>query len=128
MATATRTQFSPMPRFRGRTEIRVLDNPLASQDAALARAVERTLREVLEGEDLGTLEVRFRVCRELSEGIRFICKVENPPMAEMSQRERLPVRWWSPLMETAQDFRVALQEALEVRRERSRALDLSASF
>jgi hypothetical protein len=117
-----------MPRGRGRTEIRVLDNPLASQDATLARAVDATLHDMLQGEDLGLLEVRFRVCRELSEGLRFICKLENPPVAEISERPRLSVRWWSPLMETAQDFRAALQEALELRRERSRAFELPHSF
>jgi hypothetical protein len=88
--------------------------------------VEATLHDVLDAEDLGVLEVRFRVCREAEEGLRFICKVENPPVAEISEKPRLPLRWWSPLMESVQDLRSALQEALQVRRERSRAMELAA--
>src|SRR5512134_2538137 len=117
MATATRTP-RPTPRIHARTDVNVLDNPLAEQDPALAAAVESTLVEVLGTEGLGEVEVRFRVCREPDEGLRFICKVENPPVPEFELRQRLPWRWWSPLMETAQDFRAALQEALQVRRER----------
>jgi hypothetical protein len=126
MATATRTPLRATPRGRPRTDIRVLDNPLTSQDAALARAVETTLHDVLDAEDLGVLEVRFRVCRELPEGLRFICKVENPPLPDIEHRQRLPLRWWSPLMETVQDFRAALQEAIQVRRERAHMTSLPA--
>jgi hypothetical protein len=122
MATASRIS-TVTPR---RTAIHVLDNPLASQDPSLARAVEATLHDVLDAEDLGVLEVRFRVCREADEGLRFICKVENPPVAEIVERPRLPLRWWSPLMDSVQDLRSALQDALQVRRERTRALELAA--
>jgi hypothetical protein len=126
MATATRTHLRPTPRIRVRTEIHVLDNPLAGQDPALAAAVESTLGELLGGEELGQVEVRLRICRELDEGgLRFICKIENPPEPDFEQRRRLPWRWWSPLMETAQDFRSALQEALQLRRERLQALEYS---
>ncbi len=118
MATTTRRRLRATPRTRALTEIHVLDNPLAAQDPALARAAEATLHEVLEDEDLGPIEVRFRVCRELDEGLRFICKVENPPLPDIVQRRLVPLRWWSPLMETAQDFRAALLEAMEVRRGR----------
>ena len=118
MATASRTTPDVTPR-RERTAIQVLDNPLAEQDASLARAVEATLHDVLDPENLGLLEVRFRVCREADEGLRFICKVENPPVAEIAERPTVPLRWWSPLMESVQDLRSALQEALQVRRERT---------
>jgi hypothetical protein len=118
MATTTRRRLQATPSTRGLTEIHVLDNPLAVQDPALARAAEATLREVLEAEDLGPIEVRFRVCRELDEGMRFICKVENPPLPDVAPRSPLQLRWWSPLMETAQDFRAALTEAMENRRQR----------
>jgi hypothetical protein len=124
MATATRTHLRPTPRIRVRTDIHVLDNPLSAQDPALAAAVESTLKELLGPESLGELEVRFRVCQELNEGLRFICKVENPPLSDFEQRRRLPWRWWSPLMETAQDFRTALQEALQVRRDRLTAFQV----
>ena len=125
MATASRTISTVAPP-RERTAIQVLDNPLASHDASLARAVEATLHDVLDPEDLGLVEVRFRVCRESDEGLRFICKVENPPVAEIAERPRLLLRWWSPLMESVQDLRSALQEALQVRRERARAFELAA--
>jgi hypothetical protein len=118
MATASRTMSHVAPR-RERTAIQVLDNPLASQDASLAKAVEATLHDVLDPEDLGLVEVRFRVCQEAEAGLRFICKVENPPVAEIAERQSLPLRWWSPLMESVQDLRSALQEALQVRRERT---------
>lgn len=124
MATASRTMSTVTPR-RERTAIQVLDNPLALEDASLARAVEAALHDVLGPEDLGLLEVRIRVCREADEGLRFICKVENPPVAEIVERPRLPMRWWSPLMESVQDLRSALQEALQVRRERTRILELA---
>lgn len=123
MATATRTTLRATPPSRTRTEIRILDNPLAAQDPSLARDVEAILQDVLASEDVGVLEVRFRVCRELTEGLRFICKVENPPVPDLGlQRQCAPWRWWSPLMETAQDFRAALQDGVQVRRERVAAL------
>ena len=117
MATATATSLRTPVRPRLQSDIQVLANPLPQQDAALARAVEETLFELLGPEALGRLEVRFRVCRELSEGLRFICKIENPPVSGL-EPYRMPWRWWSPLMETAQDFRTALLEALIVRRAR----------
>ena len=127
MATATRTEARPVPRHKARTLINVLDNPLKAQDPALGRAVEGILRDVLEGEDLGTVDVRFRVCQEPEDGLRFICKVENPPVADDIPQRRVPVRWWSPLMETAQDFRSALLDAIHVRRERMLASELNFS-
>jgi hypothetical protein len=127
MATATRSALRPTPRGYARTQLNVLDNPLRGQDPALARALEDILRDVLEDEDLGTVEVRFRVCREAEEGLRFICKVENPPFADDLPPRRIPLRWWSPLMETARDFRSALLEAMDVRRERLQAKELTLS-
>ena len=124
MATATRTSLRAAPRAHARTHIHVIDNPLASQDAHLARSVEAALHDVLGDEDLGVVEVRFRVCRELDEGLRFICKVENPPEPDVFNSPRLPLRWWSPLMETARDFRSALMEAMEVRRERMLTMEV----
>lgn len=125
MATATRTALRPtMPRGHARTEVNLLDNPLRGQDPSLARAVESILRDVLQGEDLGTVDVRFRVCREPEEGLRFICKVENPPFADDLPARRVPLRWWSPLMETAQDFRAALTDAMDVRRQRLASQEL----
>src|SRR4029453_12673108 len=66
MATASRT-ISTVKSRRERTAIQVLDTPLAQQDASLAKAVEATLHDVLGPEELGVLEVRFRVCRESEE-------------------------------------------------------------
>lgn len=128
MATATRTSLRAEPRAHARTQINLLENPLASQDAGLARAVEAALHDVLGDADLGVVDVRIRVCRELDEGLRFICKVENPPAPDVFNAPRLPWRWWSPLMETARDFRTALMEAIEVRRERLLSLEMPTSY
>jgi hypothetical protein len=117
MATATRTTPSAPAAGSVQTVVQVLSNPLTSQDPALARAVESTLQEILGTEALGSLEVRFKVCQDDS-GVRFICKVENPPAHDMDATARTQWRWWSPLMETLQDFRGALQEAVKIRRER----------
>src|SRR5688500_1242930 len=100
-----------------RTEIQIVENPIVAQDPQLGRAVEEEVREVLSSQDLGHLEVRFRVCRDEPEGMKFICKVENPLTVPGDGRP-LAWRWWSPLLETAQDFRKALEEALEVRQQR----------
>jgi hypothetical protein len=61
--------------------------------------------------------VRFRVCRDEAEGLKFICKVESPAPADLHQ-DGSQWRWWSPLMETAADFRAALLEAIDIRRQR----------
>jgi hypothetical protein len=97
--------------------VSIVENPLLAQDAALARAVEEEARDILGGHELGRLEVRFRVCQDLRDGLKFICKVESPAPADL-YREGSQWRWWSPLMETAQDFRAALLDALEMRRQR----------
>jgi len=118
MATATRTTPKLAPRSGSPTIIQVLSNPLATQDPALARAVESALLEVLAPEDLGSVEVRFRVCEDFDDGVRFICKVENPPANVLDPSTCQQWRWWSPLMESLQDFRAALQDAVQLRRER----------
>ena len=122
MATVTsipsvRARLSTAVQAKAPSLIQITANPLADQDPALAHAVEATARELLSGDFSATLVVRFRVCQDLAEGLRFICKIESPPVRDVDG-EPTPWRWWSPLMETAQDFRAALTEALEVRRER----------
>ena len=97
--------------------VSIVENPLVAQDRALARAVEEEARDILGGYELGCLEVRFRVCQDRRDGLKFICKVESPAPADL-HRESAQWRWWSPLMETAQDFRAALLDALEIRRQR----------
>lgn len=108
------------PVFPGRDNrsdrIEILANPIAAEDPRLARAVELEVRRQLRHEDVGPVEVRFRVCRDDGEGLRFICKVENPPSD--GEDGRLQWRWWSPLMETAEEFRSALEEGLRIRRAR----------
>lgn len=99
------------------TAVAIVDNPLAGQNPALARALEDEARGVLGMLDLGRLDVRFRVCRDEAEGLKFICKVESPAPADLHQ-ESSQWRWWSPLMETAADFRAALLDAVEIRRQR----------
>ena len=43
--------------------------------------------------------------------------VENPPRVD-GDGDTPPWRWWSPLLETAQDFRESLEEGLRIRRHR----------
>ena len=96
--------------------IEVLENPIHRHDAALGAAVESALRSILAGESVGHVNVRFRVCRDEDGGFRFICKVENPPRVDTDLM--MPWRWWSPLLETADDFAAALEDGLRVRRAR----------
>lgn len=101
------------------TEIQVLENPVALQSPQLGRAVEQELRAALQNEGLGTVQVRFRVCRDdEGEGMRFICKVENPPTVDLD-RSASAWRWWSPLLGSAEDLGMALAEGLQVRRQRA---------
>jgi hypothetical protein len=104
-------------RAAGASAVSIVENPLRAQHPALARAIEEEARGLLGGQDLGRLEVRFRVCRDESEGLKFICKVESPAPADL-QQDGVQWRWWSPLMESAQEFRAALIDALEIRRQR----------
>jgi hypothetical protein len=117
VGSRTRTALHSVRDRDGQREpIEIVANPLGSEDPGLARVVEADLRRLLSGEDVGPVEVRFRVCRDETEGLRFICKVENPPFD--GEAARAQWRWWSPLMTTAAEFRSALQEGLRIRRER----------
>jgi|SRR5262249_5291911 len=108
------------PRARGpqvpRGKVFIRENPLATEDPALAQAVERDARHLLKGEDIGLVDVSFHVCRDRAHGLRFICKVEGPPWKR--EGDRVQWRWWSPLMETAEDFHDALVDGLRIRRDR----------
>ncbi len=111
----TRNVAPRVPAFH--TEILILENPIAEHHPELGRAVEDEVREVLHSQDLGTLQVRFRLCEGEVEGTKFICKVENP--ASVPGEGRAPSwRWWSPLLASVEEFRAALEEALEVRQRR----------
>jgi len=112
-----RTALFPVREREGRRErIDILPNPLGSEDPSLARAVEGHIRRLLKDEDVGPVEVRFRVCRDEIDGLQFICKVENPPFD--GEDGHAQWRWWSPLMKTAEDFRSALEDGIRIRRER----------
>jgi hypothetical protein len=112
-----KTALHPVRDREGRREpIDIVANPLRGENPALARAVEADLRRLLSGEEVGPVEVRFRICRDETDGLRFICKVENPPFD--GEAVRAQWRWWSPLMTNAEEFRSALQEGLRIRRER----------
>jgi hypothetical protein len=101
----------------GRSAVTILENPLTAQNPVLAHEVEQDVRGILGAQDLGRVEVRFRVCRGEAEGLKFICKVESPAPVDLHQ-EAAQWRWWSPLMESAQGFRDALRDAIEIRRQR----------
>jgi hypothetical protein len=115
-------KVAPIVVVPDRTEIQIIENPIVAQDPHLGRAVEEEVRQVLATQDLGPVEVRFRVCRDEPEGMRFICKVENP-LAVPAEGRAPAWRWWSPLLQTAEEFRQALEEGLEVRQQR-----LASSF
>ena len=93
------------------SRVEIVENPI------LGAEVEAQVRQALRDEDLGPVQVRFRVCREEAEGLRFICKVENPPRVD-GDGGAPPWRWWSPLLETPAQFRESLEEGLKVRRQR----------
>jgi hypothetical protein len=106
---------TPHPR-EDRSRIEIVENPIHRHDPALGKAVEGELKRLLAEENVGEVRVRFRVCRDESDGFRFICKVENPPCVDTDVM--MPWRWWSPLLETATDFAAALEDGLSVRRAR----------
>ena len=117
--TTSRARLSvAMPRAarEERSRIEILENPLHRHDPALGAAVEEELRRILDGESLGDLNVRFRVCRDDADNFRFICKVENPPRVDTEVM--MPWRWWSPLLETAEEFAAALEDGLRIRNAR----------
>jgi hypothetical protein len=96
--------------------IEIVENPIHRHDAALGAAVEDVVRRVLRDESVGHVNVRFRVCCDETDGFRFICKVENPPSADTDVM--IPWRWWSPLLESAEEFAASLEDGLRVRRAR----------
>lgn len=113
----TRTAlFSAREREERRDRVEIVDNPLAAENPGLARVLEKEIRRILADEAIGAVEVRFRVCRDDADGFKFICKIENPPCSGEDGHGQW--RWWSPMMETADEFRGALEEGLRVRRER----------
>jgi hypothetical protein len=99
------------------TRIEIVENPIAGHDSRLGAEVEEVVQGALHDENLGLVQVRFRVCQDESDGLRFICKVENPPRVD-GDGTAPPWRWWSPLLETAEAFRESLEEGLTIRRQR----------
>ena len=115
MTGRTRSKLAALPGVAFPSRVEIVENPLASHSSSLAAEVEDEVRRALRDEDLGSVQVRFRVCQDDSEGLRFICKVENPPRVD-GEGAAPSWRWWSPLMATAQEFRDSLAEGLRVRR------------
>lgn len=113
-----RARLAALPGVgHGTLRVEIVENPIAGQNPQLAAEVEEEVHRALRDEDLGCVQVRFRVCRDESDGLKFICKVENPPRVD-GDGATPPWRWWSPLLETAQDFRHSLEEGLRIRRHR----------
>lgn len=115
----SRARLSPVTTSRMPSEscrIELLENPIHRHDPGLAVAVEEQLRQILRDEGLGSVSVRFRVCRDDDGEFQFICKVENPPRVDTDVM--VPWRWWSPLLATADEFSAALEDGLRVRRAR----------
>jgi hypothetical protein len=97
------------------SRIEIVENPIPAQNPQLGAEVEDEVHRALRDEDLGAVQVRFRVCRDEADGLKFICKVENPPRID-GDGAAPSWRWWSPLLETAQEFRESLEEGLRIRR------------
>lgn len=97
--------------------IDIVENPIFDRNPRLGAQVEDEVRRALSGEDVGSVQVQFRVCRDDQDEVKFICKVENPPRVD-DDGSLPPWRWWSPLLETAQDLRQSLEEGLRIRRHR----------
>jgi hypothetical protein len=114
-----------MSTSRARSEescrIEIVENPLHHHDPQLGAAVEAQLLRILADESLGSVAVRFRVCRDDDGSFQFICKVENPPCVDTGVM--VPWRWWSPLLATADEFSAALEDGLRLRRARLSAAD-----
>ena len=115
-----RARLSPVTNSRATSvdpcHIEIVENPIHRHDPRLAGAVEQELRRILRDESLGSVTVRFRVCPGEGDALQFICKVENPPRVDTEVQ--VPWRWWSPLVETAEQFAAALEDGLRVRRAR----------
>jgi hypothetical protein len=116
VVTPVSTSRRSLATVRERDRIAFLDNPLTVENPTLGRALEQEIRRLLTDEDIGPIEVRFRVCRNDDDAFCYICKVENPPFD--GEDGRVQWRWWSPLMRTADDLREALADGLRIRRER----------
>ena len=115
----SRARLSPVTTLRipiDESRIEIVENPIHRHDPRLATAVEAHLRRILRAESLGSVAVRFRVCRDDAGEFQFICKVENPPRVDTDVA--MPWRWWSPLLTTAEEFAAALEEGVRVRRAR----------
>jgi len=114
-----RARLSALRTYAPRAQtshIEIVENPIHRHDPELAAAVEEQIHRILRDENLGSVTVRFRVCRDDGDGFPFICKVENPPRVYTDVI--VPWRWWSPLLETAEEFADALEDGLRVRRAR----------
>lgn len=113
----TRIKLSAIPGMALPSLIDIVENPIINHSPGLGAEVEEYVRQALRDQDLGPVQVRFRVCQDEPDGLRFICKVENPPRVD-GDGAAPPWRWWSPLLESAQQFRESLEEGLEIRRHR----------
>jgi hypothetical protein len=96
----------------GRGKVHVLENGVAVYDPELGSVVERQVFDLLAREDMGRVEVRFRLCKDEADDVRFICKIDYPGDVE----QKGGWRWWSPLLSTPGELRLALEEGLELRR------------
>ena len=118
--TARSARPSPVTTVRAPAEescrIEIVENPIHGHDPVLAAAVEEHLLRILRDSSLGSVTVRFRICPDESGAFQFICKVENPPQVDAAAMA--PWRWWSPLLEDAEQFATALEDGLRVRRAR----------
>ncbi len=82
------------------------------------RDLERVLRDVL-GETDERFDVRFGAWRAEDGRLRYLCKVESPPGDPFEGDAQW--RWWSPLVDGADELRDALWAAVARRGRRPAA-------
>ena len=75
MALATqnlrRARLTALPASGNQpSRVEIVENPIVAQDPTLGAEVEAHVQHALRDEDLGPVQVRFRVCREEAEGLR----------------------------------------------------------
>jgi hypothetical protein len=88
----------------------------AGASLAIRILLEDAVHEALADAD-EPLEVQFNTWVADDGHVQFVCRVETPPADPFGPAVQW--RWWSPLVEGADDLRVFLRSALEARRRRS---------
>jgi hypothetical protein len=88
------------------------ENPVWSEDAETADALEQVAWELLSAHELPPLHVRLGTWRGEPGTRRFVCKVEAKTLGEGGVP---PWRWWSPILGSVDELATWLQHVLQDR-------------